>query len=95
MPFIKLSAIVGFQKPKAVAASPAPVEQLDDVDLEDVDYENAEPEDLQLEPEPVMNVVQPVAQTISQPVSQHPARPLGKLDGNTIRNMATRGFPRR
>ncbi len=99
MPFIKISAIVGFQKPKAVAATPAPVEQLDDAEPESVESEDVAPQDLELEPQPVASVVQPAArpnsQSSSRPISQPTARPLGKLDGDTIRNMATRGFPRR
>jgi len=96
MPFVKISAIVGFQKPKAVAATPAPVEQLEDMEPEnvgpeDVAPEDVQPEELELEPAPIVSVVQPAARPSTQP---H-ARPLGKLDGDTIRNMATRGFPRR
>jgi curved DNA-binding protein CbpA len=93
MPFIKLSAIVGFQKPKAVAATPAAaVEEAEDMELE------AELE-AELEPEPVLSVAQPVTQPIvepsAQPTTQPSARSVGKLDGNAIRGMATRGFPRR
>lgn len=85
MPFIKLSAIVGFQvaKPEAPIAIEEPsIEELAAEEPALEELEGAEPE-AELEPQPVFSVATPAQ------------RMIGKLDGNTIRSMAGRGSNRR
>jgi curved DNA-binding protein CbpA len=82
MPFIKLAAIVGFQapKPEAVVAASSQEPSVEESAIEERDDAEIEAE---LEPQPVSSAPTPVA------------RAIGKLDGNMIRNMASRGLNRR